>query len=453
VHLEAARDGRYNFKRCFLLRGGLMTELNVGLVGFGTIGSGVARLLLTEADAIAARTGVRLMLRTVCDTDTTTDRGVPLPDGLLSDRVESVLDDDAIDAVVELVGGTSFARRLILDALARGKHVVTANKALLARDAGELFAHAARHGASISFEASVCGGIPIVRGVRDGYPGNEISCLMGIVNGTCNYILTRMAREGLSYADALAEAQERGYAERDPTLDVGGDDSAHKLAILARLAFARDVALDAIHIEGIGDVEPIDLEFGAEMGYVLKLLAIAKAVDGELDLRVHPAFLPREHPLSAVQGVFNAVWVRGAATGDTMHYGRGAGQMPTAAAVVSDLVDVGLGRAAINAAAFPALSGDLEPAAVRDVAAVETHYYLRFSVVDQPGVLAAIAGILGRHGISIASAIQPEQNPEGHVPVVMVTHEAREQDLAAALAEIDALDVIARPTRLIRIER
>jgi len=430
-----------------------MKDLNIGLVGFGTVGAGVARILLNEAESIASRTGVRLALKAVCDVDTTRDRGVELPAGLLSDRLETVLDDPDIGVVVELVGGVTFARDLILKALDRGKHVVTANKALLALHGRELFEQAAKCQRSISFEASVCGGIPVVRAVRDGYVGNEITQMMSILNGTCNYILTEMAHDGVRYEDALKHAQDQGYAESDPSLDVDGADSAHKLAILARLAFAEDVDFHAIHVEGISTIEPIDIEFGAEMGYTLKLLAIAKRTDGELDLRVHPAFLLREHPLAAVMGVFNAVWIRGEATGDTMHYGRGAGQMPTAASVVSDLVDVALGRAAIDANAFASLSGDVTDATVRDIAAIETHYYLRFRVMDQPGVLSAISGILGRNGISIASAIQPEQSIEREVPIVMLTHNALERDMASALDEIDALDVVCGKTCLIRIER
>jgi homoserine dehydrogenase len=428
-------------------------DLQIGLVGFGTVGAGVARIVLDDAEAIAARTGVRPVLCAACDLDTTSDRGVDLPDGLLSDDLGRVLDDPQIEVVAELVGGTDFARTLVLKALERGKHVVTANKALLAHHGRELFAQARRHGRSISFEASVCGGIPLVRSVRDGYVGSEITQMMGIVNGTCNYILTRMVEGGVTYDAALAEAQANGFAEANPTLDVDGLDSAHKIAILARMAFARDVGFDRIHVEGISEVEPADIEFGAQMGCVLKLLAIAKSVDDELDLRVHPAFILKDHPLATVGGVFNAVWIRGNATGDTMHYGRGAGRMPTAAAVVSDLVDVGLGRAAIDAAAYAALSGDLEAAVLRDIDHVETHYYLRFTVTDQPGVLSAISGVLGRHGISIASAHQAEQSPGRDVSIVMLTHPAREGDVAAALAEIDELDSVQRPSRLIRIER
>ncbi|MFW6158266.1 MAG: homoserine dehydrogenase [Planctomycetota bacterium] len=430
-----------------------MNTLNIGLVGFGTVGAGVARIVLEDGEDIAATTGLRLALGAVCDVDLARDRGVDLPDGLLTDDADAVLADPEIDVICELVGGTTFARDLIVRALAGGKHVVTANKALLAEHGRELFARASAAGRSISFEGSVCGGIPLVRAVRDGYPGSEITQVMGIVNGTCNYILTEMAQRGASYEAALAAAQEAGFAEADPSLDVNGVDSAHKLAVLARVAFCRDVDFHSIHIEGIGGVQPADVRFGAEMGYVLKLLAIGKRTDGELELRVHPVFLPRDHPLASVSGVFNAVWTRGRATGDTMHYGRGAGQMPTAAAVVSDLIDVGLGRAAINAAAFRALSGDLPPTGARDIAEIETRYYLRFTVVDQPGVLAAISGFLGEHHISIASAIQPEQSPDGDVPIVMLTHRAREHDLAAALAEIDRLDVVKAATQVIRIER
>jgi len=362
--------------------------------------------------------------------------------------------DPAIDVFVELIGGESgVAKEAVEAALAAGKHVVTANKALLAQHGQDLFRRAAERRRSISFEAGVCGGIPIIHAIRDGYVAGDITQIVGIVNGTCNYILTQMAREGASYSDALRRAQEQGFAESNPSLDVEGTDSAHKLAILARLAFAEEIDFASIHTEGITRIEPIDIQFGAEMGYVLKLLAIAKQIEDRLELRVHPAFLLRDHPLASVAGVFNAVWIRGEATGDTMHYGRGAGQMPTAAAVVTDLIDVSLGRAAISAAAFRALSGDLPRAVIRDSTAIESRYYLRFSVVDRPGVLSAISGVLGRHAISIASARQPEQSPDRDVPIVMVTHLARERDTIAALHQIDSLDVVKRRTQLIRIER
>jgi homoserine dehydrogenase len=430
-----------------------MPCLHVGLVGFGTVGTGVARIVLEQRDAIRARTGLDITLSLVCDKDTTSDRGVSLPAGMLSSDLEALWAAEDIGVVVELVGGTGFAKELVLRAIERGKHVVTANKALLALHGSELFTAASRAGVSLSFEASVCGGIPLIRAVRDGYAGNEIRQMMGIVNGTCNYILTQMARTGTSYQAALEEAQAKGFAEADPTLDVGGGDSAHKIAILARMAFAREIAFDAVSIEGIDHILPMDIQFGSTMGYVLKLLAVAKLVDGQIDLRVHPAFLPARHPLAAVNNEFNAVWVRGEATGDTMHYGRGAGQMPTAAAVVSDLIDVGLGRAAINATSYAALSGDLPPARIRPIAEIDTHYYLRFSVVDRPGVLSAITGVLGQHQISIASAVQPEQNPEGDVPIVMVTHEAREHQMVSALKTIDAMDSVTQKTQLIRIEK
>ncbi len=430
-----------------------MKTLNIGLVGFGTVGAGVVKILRAHADQMEANTGLRLRLGAVCDLDLTSDRGVDVPDDLLTDDVESVLADPEIDVLCELVGGTTFARDLILRAFDAGKHVVTANKALLAEHGRELFAKAEQTGRSISFEGSVCGGIPLLRAVREGHPGGEITRLTGIVNGTCNYILTEMAERGADYESALAAAQDAGYAEADPTLDVNGVDSAHKLAILARLAFCREIDFGGIHVEGISGIKPMDIEFGAEMGYIVKLLAIAKLAEGELELRVHPTFLLGDHPLAAVSGVFNAVWIRGEATGDTMHYGKGAGQMPTAAAVVSDLVDVGLGRAAINAASCRALSSRLEPARIRKISEIETQYYMRFTVLDQPGVLAAISGILGKHRISIDSAHQAERSPEGYVFVVMIAHRAREHGLAEALAEIDRLDVVKAPTQLIRIER
>ncbi|MBM4038502.1 MAG: homoserine dehydrogenase, partial [Planctomycetes bacterium] len=381
----------------------------VGLVGFGTVGGGVAKILLTDAGKLRAKTGIQIVLRRICDVDLTRDRGVRVPEGVLTNDLDAVLKDPEIEVVVELVGGTTVAKEITLRAIAAGKRVVTANKALLAEHGRELFRAARERGVSISFEASVGGGIPIIAALRDGLIANDIESIMGIVNGTCNYILTRMSVAGATYEQALAEAQSHGYAERDPRFDVEGIDSAHKLAILAALGFAADFHYPDIYVEGITRLEPIDIAFAAEFGYALKLLAIGKRVNAELELRVHPTLLPNEHPLAAVHDVFNGIFVRGSAVGDTMFYGRGAGQMPTASAIVSDIVDILLGKAKHTFERLRLFPGRTESLRVRSIEESESRYYLRFAAVDRPGVLAKIAGEFGRHDISIASVLQKER--------------------------------------------
>ena len=424
----------------------------VGLVGFGTIGSGVAKILLEHAEQLKAKTGIELVLKRICDLDLTTDRGVAVPDGVLTSNLADVLDDPDISVVIELVGGITFAKDLTLKAIAAGKSVVTANKALLAEAGRELFQAAREQGVSISFEASVGGGIPVIAAIRDGLIANDIQSIVGIVNGTCNYILTRMTAEGTSYHDALAEAQRLGYAEADPTLDVGGIDTAHKLAILSAIGFAADFHYDGIHVEGITSIDPTDIEYAAELGYKLKLLAIGKRFDDELELRVHPTLLPREHPLASVNDVFNAVCVTGSAVGKTMFYGRGAGQMPTASAVVADLVDILLGKAKRTFERLRLLPGRTENLRVRQIDEAFSRYYLRFSAIDRPGVLASIAGEFGHHDISIASVIQKERRATEAVPLVIMTHHAREANLRRALAAIDPLGVVEGNPVVIRVE-
>jgi len=429
-----------------------MNTVNVGLVGFGTVGSGVASILLEKAELLQARTGQGLRLKRVCDQDLATPRRITPPKEILTDNSAQVLDDPDVAIVVELIGGIEGARKLILDALDRGKHVVTANKALLATHGRELFKRAWQKGVCIMFEASVGGGIPIIAAVREGFIANRIGSIFGIVNGTSNYILTRMSHENVSYEEALTEAQERGYAEKDPTLDVGGGDSAHKLAILARLGFGADFDFDQISVEGIVGLELIDVQFAREMGYAIKLLAIGKQVEQELELRVHPTLLPASHPLSSVGDVFNAVFVQGDAIGDAMLYGRGAGRMPTASAVVADIVSIVLGngpRAFSQLRLFP---GRTPREKVRPPEVIESRYYMRFKVKDQPGVLAAISGILAEHGISIASVVQRGRSEREAVPVLLITHLAKEQGMRAALQQIDRLDLVLAPSKVIRVE-
>jgi len=429
-----------------------METTGVGLIGFGTVGSGVAEILLTERDAIAKRAGVRLELKAIADKDVRSRRPVKVGRGLLTTKVDRILDDPTIGIVIELVGGVEPARTFILRALERGKDVVTANKALLALHGAELCAKAAEAGVSLSFEASCAGGIPIIAALRDSFVANRIESICGILNGTANYILTRITQGGIDYATALAEAQALGYAEADPTLDVEGIDSAHKIAILARLGFGADFAFDRVSVSGISGIDAMDIRYADEFGYTVKLLAVAKRHARDVELRVHPTLLPRSHPLASVNESFNGVCVTGHAVGDTMLYGRGAGRMPTASAVVADVVDAALGRARTTFSHFAALSGRVRSSRIRSADRVETRFYLRFTVIDTPGVLARIAGILAKQKISIASVVQKEAEEGKPVPVVMMTHDATEGRMWRALREVDRLAVVKAPTVALRVE-
>jgi len=426
-----------------------MRTVNVAIVGFGTVGSGVARILLESGDALAARAGVRLRLKYVCDTDLQRPRDIAVPQELLTDSLDRVLADGEVEIVCELIGGTTVAYDVVERALRAGKHVVTANKALLAERGMPLMKLAREQGVAISFEGAVAGGIPLILAVRDGLVANRITAIAGIVNGTCNYILTRMHEEGTPYAEALSAAQAIGYAEADPTLDVSGRDSAHKLVILGRLAFAVPIAFDEVYCEGIEGIDPRDVRFGDELGYIIKLLAIGQLdSSGGVNLRVHPAFVPKGNPLAYVADAYNAIMVHGDAAGDTLYYGRGAGQMPTASAVVADVVDTALGRATLTFAERDMFAEDAAHA-VRPIDDVRTRSYLRFDVIDEPGVLAAIAGILGSHAISIASVLQHESTDAEHVPLIIMTHEALERDMQDALRQIEQLDAVrCRPVHI-----
>ncbi|MBM4086012.1 MAG: homoserine dehydrogenase, partial [Planctomycetes bacterium] len=414
--------------------------------------TGVVKMLLGSGKYLADKVGVELKLTRIAEKDLGRPKKVGVPQKLVTDDAQAVLNDPDVHVIVELVGGYHPAKEFILTALSRGKDVVTANKALLALHGTELFRKAREVGRSISFEASVGGGIPIIAAVRDGFVANRIQAIYGIVNGTCNYILTKMSREGMSYKDALAEAQAHGYAEKDPTLDVDGTDSTHKLAVLGRLGFGVDFDYEAIHREGISDVEFDDMRYAAELGYTLKLLAIAKQHPNGLELRVHPTLLPKDHPLAAVSGVFNAICVNGDAVGETMLYGRGAGQMPTASAVTADLVDVALGRARTTFEHMRFFSNRRRKATVLDMAETKCRYYLRFSALDKPGVLSKVAGVLGKHHISIASVIQQDRREGQHVPLVLTTHIAVEGNVRKALREIDKLAVVGAKSRFLRVE-
>ncbi|PIU52360.1 MAG: homoserine dehydrogenase [Deltaproteobacteria bacterium CG07_land_8_20_14_0_80_60_11] len=432
-----------------------MKSIKIGLIGFGTVGSGVVRLLTGQRELLARRLGADLVLKKVADLDLDRPRPVVLPADLLTTRAEDILDDPEIDIVVELIGGAGAARDYVMGAIARGKHVVTANKALLALHGNDLLAAAAAQRVEVAFEASVCGGIPIILALRQGLAANRVQELFGILNGTANYILTRMTQSGASYAQALAEAQAQGFAEADPTLDVEGIDTAHKLAILMSLAYGSQLDLESIAVEGISRLDPLDLQFAGEFGYCLKLLAITRDDGRRVEARVHPTLVPRTHMLANVGGAMNAVYLTGEAVGPILLYGQGAGMMPTASAVVSDLID--LARNIIHGVPgrVPALGWESALSTRRLIKPINdlvTNYYFRFSALDQPGVLSQVSGILGKHNISIAAVIQKGREVAGTVPIVMITHEAREADARQAMAEIDQLPIVSPPTVFYRIE-
>jgi homoserine dehydrogenase len=427
----------------------------VGLLGFGTIGTGVVRLLRTHRAEIATRAGRPIDVVAIADLDTKTDRGIPAAPARLTPDAGSVLDDPTIDVVIELIGGYEPARRFVLSAIAHGKDVVTANKALLAVHGEEIVAAAESQGVRVGFEASVGGGIPILRTLKEGLVGDRTAAVYGIVNGTCNHILTTMTREGRGFEEVLGEAQRLGLAEANPAADIDGVDSAHKLALLATLAFGVRPRFADIPTEGIRHVEAIDIAFARELGYTIKLLAIAKNGRDAIEARVHPTMIPNGHLLADVSGNFNAIFVRGAALGPTMYYGQGAGSLPTATAVIADLVAAARDRAVGTPVRVPPWGVPqqaLRALRVRSMAALEGEYYLRFMAIDRPGVLARIAGVLGRFDISIASVIQKERRAGTTVPIVIRTHRASEKNLAKALAAIDAFPTVRGRPVAIRIE-
>jgi homoserine dehydrogenase len=427
----------------------------IALIGCGTVGSGVARLLLEQPERLAARAGRPLALRRVVVQHPEKERPVHLPRELVTTDLRSVLADDSIQVAVEVVGGTTWARQAVLDLLTAGKHVVTANKALLAQHGAEVFDAARRQNRAIAFEASVAGGIPIISALSQGLAANQILALQGILNGTCNFILTSMTDQGQSYGEALAEAQRRGYAEADPTLDVDGTDAAHKLAILAQLAFGLAVPVQAIERHGIAGLHEMDIRVARELGYTIKLLAEAwldvptdRSRPRQLALHVSPVLLRQVTPLAQVRGAYNAINVVGDAVGDTLYYGQGAGQMPTASAVVADVIDMAVGRAQRTFQTLRLWSGNGEGIQLKPSAAVRSRFYVRLIVQDRPGVMADVTRELAHQEISIASVIQHEALEEhegGTVPLVIMTHTAVTGNFRAAVAAIDRLECVAVP--------
>jgi len=429
-------------------------EINIAVLGRGTVAQGVIKLLLKNQKLIKKRVGSTLTLSKVLTRNNRRNRNFKLPHRIIVDTPEKILKDPKIDIVVELMGGYEPARSYILRAMKEGKDVVTANKALLAVHGEEIFSQAQAHGIDIGFEASVGGGIPIIRTLKEGLAGDRNQALYAILNGTCNYILTTMEDRRENFHDALSNAQKLGYAEADPSFDVNGTDVAHKLAILIILAFGTRVRFSDIYTEGIRQIGPMDISYARELGYRIKLLAIARHEDGAIDARVHPAMVPTDHPLALVRGPYNAIFIEGEALGPTMYFGQGAGMMPTATAVLADIIEIARNRIHGKSLRIPPLGysmGSLSRFPLRRIDDLKTEYYLRFMVLDRPGVLAQISAILGHHGISIASVIQKEEREGKSVPVIMHTRSARERDIKKAISQINRLKVTKAKSVFIRV--
>ncbi len=433
-----------------------MQQINVGVIGFGTVGAGTVEVLLQNRDMIRNRVGSEIVVKKIADLDTDSDRGILIESGLLTRKAMEIIEDPDIQIVVELIGGIEKAKEYILKAMECGKHVVTANKALLAEFGKEIYSIAEKHGVSLAFEASVGGGIPVILSLREGLSANRIQTMMGILNGTSNYILTRMTEKGLPYRVAVEEAIDLGYAEYPPTLDVDGTDAAHKLAILLSIAFGIPVSFHSIHREGIDKLIPEDIRFASDFGYCIKLLAVARNRGDGIEARVNPAMVPLDHIMASVNGVYNAIYLEGDFVGPNLYYGLGAGRRPTGSAVVSDIISLARQiRHGIHKP-FPPLAHARpqdSSVSIQPIEELNTAYYFRFSAVDEPGVLSKISGILGDHQISIASVIQKGRKLKGSVPVVMLTHEAQESNVIKALSQIDQLDVLTDKTMMIRVEK
>ncbi len=431
-----------------------MDVVRVGLIGAGTVGCGVIKVLKNNQDIIENRSGVRLELAKIADTDPRRKRPVRIPKSKFTTDASEIIEDPTIPIVIELVGGTGVAKDFILRSIKHNKHVVTANKALLAHHGREIFSAASKNGVDVGFEASVGGGIPIIKSTKEGYSANNIVSIHGIMNGTCNYILSKMTEEGTEFKEVLRQAQEAGYAEADPSFDVDGIDAAHKLSILIMLAFGTFFKFGKFHVEGISQITPIDIEFADELGYKIKLLAIAKSHKNGIEAGVYPTLVKNGTQLADVSGAFNAIYVVGDAVGPTMLYGMGAGMMPTASAVVADVVEIAKQITFSNSHnSVPKIFSDRNRSELINMKEIVTKYYLRFTLRDKPGVLGRITGILGKNGISIESVIQKTRHlGGGGVPVIMMTHEAREENLMKALRQADKSKDVLSKTMYIRIE-
>jgi len=430
-----------------------MKKINVGIIGFGTVGSGVVKILEGRSSLLSRRSGVSINIKYVCDADLKSKRPVKAKNAILTKDAYKIINDPEIDIVIELMGGIHPAKEFIIAAMKKGKHIVTANKALLAQEGKQIFKVAEECGVDIYFEASAVAGVPIIKALREGFAGDKIEVILGIVNGTCNFILTKMTKDGASFEAALKDAQLKGYAESNPALDINGVDSAHKLVLLTLLSFGRFVKLSDISVEGITDISANDIDYAKDFGYVIKLLAIAKLSGGKLEVRVAPTLLPKDHLLANVWDVYNAVLVRADMAGGVLFNGKGAGSFAAASAVVSDIVDVARNVNSGAVRRLPEYYKNQSDAVLRKISEIESRYYIRFSVIDKPGVLAKISWVLGKHSISIASVVQKERKLAKVVPVVIMTHEAKENELCSALKEIDKLNVIKAKTVAIRVEK
>ena len=432
-----------------------MKTIQIGIIGFGVVGAGVAKLLKEKKQLLEARIGASLNLKAIADINTTTDRGIDLTGTQLVNDAAKIIDDPDIDVVVELIGGSTIAKTFIQKALENKKHVVTANKALLASFGNELVAAAKLNQVDLGFEASCGGCMPIIKSLRESLVANDIQAMSGILNGTCNYILSKITQDGSPFDDVLKKAQELGFAEAEPSLDIDGHDTAHKLAILCALAYGMEINLDDIHVEGIRNIGPADIGFAREFGYTIKLLAIGKKHENHVEARVHPTMIPASNPLSYVDHSMNAIAIDADATERTMLYGHGAGMMPTASAVLSDIADIARNFLVDACRRVPTLGypeENIKPIPILPMAQLRTQYYLRFDAQDHPGVLSRISGILGENDISIKSVHQKGRNLDGQVPIVMLTHQAEECRVQAALADIVNTECVVGDPVLIRIE-
>lgn len=433
----------------------MKNKIGVGLIGLGTVGSGVVEILCRNRDLIKRRLGVPLEIEKIVERDLNKPLPLGMSRGVITTDIKEVVGNPDVDIVVEVIGGFEPAKGIILSAIENGKHVVTANKALLAVSGEELYHAASRRGVDLYFEGSVCGGIPIIKAVREGLAANRIESIYGIVNGTSNFIMTKMTEESKEFEEALRESQKLGYAEADPTFDIEGIDAAHKLSILVNIAFGTPVDFKRIYTEGISGISPLDISYAKEFNYKVKLLAIAKMRDGCIEARVHPTLIPNNHLIATVDGVFNAVYITGDAVGPTLFYGKGAGALPAGSAVVADIIDVARNILKGSIGRIPPASFKEEeriPLRILSIDEIVSMYYFRFTVQDMPRVLSRISGILGEHKISIASVIQKGRKEGGNVPLVMMTHEAVERDVRSALQEIGRLPVVSEKTMMIRVE-
>ncbi len=429
-----------------------MKSINVGLIGAGTVGTGVYKLLKDNISLIRKRRQFNIRVKKIADIAPARKRAVKIPASLFTRDAYELINDPEIDVIIELVGGTKIAKKFVIDALKAGKHVVTANKALLAHHGKEIFSLAAKKGLGVGFEASVGGGIPIIKSAMEGYVGNNIISIHGIMNGTSNYILYKMTEEGLNFNTVLKQAQDEGYAEADPGFDIDGIDAAHKLSILVMLSWGKFYKFSSYHVEGIRSINPLDISFADELGYKIKLLAIAKQSRAGIEAGVYPALVKKGTQLADVKEAFNAIYIVGDAVGPTMLYGQGAGMMPTASAVVSDIVEICGNHRTSNSPLVPNLYSEKDNLKLIDLKDTSNKYYLRFEVADKPGVLGSITSILGKHNISIASMIQ-KGNKGRSVPIVLMTHEAKENDLLKAIKIIESKKNLTKAkTLFIRVE-